>query len=152
TRSVRGSSSRRKTVRGNKRYHQRNTIDTLAFEAEPVKTTLPDSIEVIEHGSSDSPVLGRLLNMPNPSRTDNASFNPTESPTRSRRFNIKMEASRVIEIQQALASRGFYRGEMTGVYDESTVDAMRRFQTDEKISVTGYPTAHALRKLELASW
>jgi peptidoglycan hydrolase-like protein with peptidoglycan-binding domain len=56
----------------------------------------------------------------------------------------------VLQIQQALNQRGFYGGEMTGVYDAATVEAMRRFQANQKISATGYPTAHALKRLGLA--
>ncbi len=57
----------------------------------------------------------------------------------------------MLQIQQALAQRGFYGGEMTGVYDEATVEAMRRFQASQKVAVTGYPTAHALKRLGLAN-
>jgi peptidoglycan hydrolase-like protein with peptidoglycan-binding domain len=59
--------------------------------------------------------------------------------------------SRALQIQQALKRRGFYTAEMTGEYDEATVEAMRRFQTQEKIRATGYPTAHALKRLGLAN-
>jgi hypothetical protein len=38
---------------------------------------------------------------------------------------------------------------MTGEYDDATIEAMRRFQTQQKIPVTGYPTAHALKRLGL---
>jgi len=57
-----------------------------------------------------------------------------------------------MQIQQALNQRGFYFGEMTGVYDAETIEAMRRFQISQKISATGYPTAHALKRLGLANW
>jgi peptidoglycan hydrolase-like protein with peptidoglycan-binding domain len=87
--------------------------------------------------------------MPN---TKVASSDPTDLAAPPKRVNVRMDASRVFEIQQALASKGFYQGEMTGVYDDSTVDAMRRFQLKENILATGYPTAHALRRLGLAKW
>jgi peptidoglycan hydrolase-like protein with peptidoglycan-binding domain len=57
--------------------------------------------------------------------------------------------SRALQIQLALKRRGFYTGEMTGEYDDATIESMRRFQTQQKIPVTGYPTAHALKRLGL---
>jgi Putative peptidoglycan binding domain len=148
--SSRGS-SRGKTARRGKRSRYRaqaqsEPLTTAAYQAAP---TYPDSIEVIEYGSSDSADLRRLLIMPNTRITSSDSTNLAAPP---KRVNVRMDTSRVIEIQQALASKGFYQGEMSGVYDDSTVDAMRQFQLKENILVTGYPTAHALRRLGLAKW
>lgn len=133
---------------GRGRKAHRLAAESFAQEPEPNHVIVPDRIEVIENGYSDSASLSRSLNMPNPT-TSFASVDLTSSP---RRLNIKIEPNRVIEIQQALTSRGYYRGEINGAYDELTVDAMRRFQTNEKISATGYPTAHALRRLGLGNW
>jgi peptidoglycan hydrolase-like protein with peptidoglycan-binding domain len=60
-----------------------------------------------------------------------------------------MDSARVVQIQQALARQGYYSGEMSGVYDEATVDAMHRFQLAQRIGATGYPTAQALKRLGL---
>jgi hypothetical protein len=147
--SSRGS-SRGKTARRGKRNRYQTQSEPLPIAAYQAPTTYPDSIEVIEYGSSDSAALKRLLNMPNTNTGSN--LNSTDPAALPKRVNVKMDASRVLEIQQALANKGFYQGEMTGVYDESTVDAMRRFQLKENISTTGYPTAHALRRLGLAKW
>jgi hypothetical protein len=109
----------------------------------------PDRIEVIESGSAPSPDLARYLSLPPPSPRppqDPSEIDPT------RRKPLKIDGSRALQIQQALKKRGFYTGELTGVYDEATVEAMRRFQTQEKILATGYPTAHALKRLGLTSW
>jgi peptidoglycan hydrolase-like protein with peptidoglycan-binding domain len=62
---------------------------------------------------------------------------------------LKIDGARALQIQEALKQRGFYSGELTGEYDQATVEAMRRFQTQEKIPATGYPTAHALKRLGL---
>jgi len=109
----------------------------------------PDRIEVIENGSASSPDLARYLKLPPPSPR------PPQDPSETdptRRKPLKIDGSRALQIQQALKQRGFYTGELTGVYDEATVEAMRSFQTQEKIPATGYPTAHALKRLGLASW
>jgi Putative peptidoglycan binding domain len=142
--------SRGKTARRGKRSRSRSQPEPLPLAAYQAAPTYPDRIEVIEYGSSDSADLKRLLNMPN--TTTSSGPNSTDPAAPLKRVNVRMDASRVSEIQQALTSKGFYQGETSGVYDESTVDAMRRFQLKENISVTGYPTAHALRRLGLAKW
>jgi Putative peptidoglycan binding domain len=147
--SSRGS-SRSKTARRGKRSRYRAQPEPLPLAAYQAAPTYPDRVEVIEYGSSDSADLKRLLNMPNTSTS--SGLDSTEPAAPPKRVNVRMDASRVFEIQQALASKGFYQGEMTGVYDQPTVGAMRQFQLKEKILATGYPTAHALRRLGLAKW
>jgi putative peptidoglycan binding protein len=148
-------SSKRKSHSKSSRHSRQSRYgaqdDPLPLAAYQAPPTYPDSIEVIEYGSSD-PILGRLLNMPNTTNLTSTNLEAIDTSNPSKRVNVKMEASRVYEIQQALASRGFYQGEPTGNYDEATVEAMRRFQQTENIPVTGYPTAHALRRLGLAKW
>lgn len=106
----------------------------------------PDRIEVIEHHAADHPVVRRLLDPPSPNKPRNS-----EAPAESRRrVSTRIDGQRVMQIQNALQNRGVYGGEVTGSYDESTIEAMREFQRREKIPVTGYPTAHALKRLGLA--
>jgi len=109
----------------------------------------PDRIVVIESGSASSPDVARYLYLPPPSPQKPQDPSETD-PTR--RKPLKIDESRAFQIQQALKQRGFYTGELTGVYDQATIEAMRRFQTQENIPATGYPTAHALKRLGLASW
>lgn len=54
---------------------------------------------------------------------------------------------RVAEIQEALIKRGYLEGPASTQYDDKTVDAMKRFQADNKLAGTGQPSAHALKKL-----
>ncbi|HKX26640.1 MAG TPA: peptidoglycan-binding domain-containing protein [Blastocatellia bacterium] len=120
----------------------------------PPASTVPDSIEVIENGYSNS-TASRWMNLPKP-------INPSESKLTSQDsaepvrvpppVKMRIEPARAIQIQQALAKRGFYQGQITGKYDQATIEAMRQFQTEEGIPVTGYPTAHALKRLGLARW
>ncbi|MFN6201817.1 MAG: peptidoglycan-binding domain-containing protein [Acidobacteriota bacterium] len=107
----------------------------------------PDRIEVIEHHSADSPQVRNLLDLPKP-----APFisNINQNTSVRRRISTRIETERVVEIQRALRDRGIYDGELSGVYDEVTVESMRKFQADQKIPVTGYPTAHSLKRLGLA--
>jgi len=65
------------------------------------------------------------------------------------RPGAEIPASRVGEIQRALASQGFYKGEAGGTYDDSTESAMQSFQTAHGLKATGYPTAQTLKMLGL---
>ncbi len=112
------------------------------FSSTPVLAPI-DRIEVIEWGST------RSSNRPSGS---SAGGEPTRSPrpiVSTRRIEVEIDAPRIIQIQQALTSRGFLTGEPTGLYDELTIEAMRQFQISQKIDATGYPTAHALKRLGL---
>jgi peptidoglycan hydrolase-like protein with peptidoglycan-binding domain len=56
-------------------------------------------------------------------------------------------AERITEIQSALIKAGYLEGPATGLYDESTIDAMKEFQAKNKWSQTGLPSAALLKKL-----
>jgi len=149
-----GRSSRNQAARRGKRGRRGITgvelADNAARESAANHAVVPDHIEVLEYGSTNSAETSRWLN---PSVPRNASTDPateTLAPARGKRISIDSE--RVIQIQRALATRGFYAGETNGVYDEATIEAMRRFQINNKIAVTGYPTAHSLKRLGLGNW
>lgn len=147
-----GKSSKAKTARSrSSKRGKRGKVSRKYAEPkylpEMSPSIVPDRIEVLEFGATSSADLSKWLNPPAPS---NQQSGDAGTITPSRRVNI--DSMRVIQIQQALASKGFYSGETTGVYDQDTIDSMRRFQTSQKIAATGYPTAHALKRLGLASW
>ncbi len=58
---------------------------------------------------------------------------------------------RINEIQDALAKRGMYAGESTGKWDDSTSDAMKKFQSKNHLNPTGKLDAPTLQKLGLGS-
>jgi peptidoglycan hydrolase-like protein with peptidoglycan-binding domain len=60
-----------------------------------------------------------------------------------------MQPERATEIQQALFRAGYLNQEPTGVYDDATRNAMRRFQTENGFPATGLPEAKSLMKLGL---
>ena len=148
-----GKSSRRQSARRGKRGRSRNVrSDAGRNEFAGNHPIVPDNVEVIEQGSTNPTELSRWLNPPAPSSQTNAAFDAAATNTAVRSRKVNIDSERVIQIQQALAKRGLYAGETTGVYDEATIDAMRRFQISNKIAVTGYPTAHSLKRLGLGSW
>ncbi|MEP7271230.1 MAG: peptidoglycan-binding domain-containing protein [Acidobacteriota bacterium] len=115
----------------------------------PVFSTTPvlaevDRIEVIEWGSTRS--TSQTSGSSTSGRTSGGQGRPVVS---NRRIEVEIDAPRVLQIQQALIGRGFLTGEPTGIYDDLTIDAMRQFQMSQKIDTTGYPTAHALKRLGL---
>jgi peptidoglycan hydrolase-like protein with peptidoglycan-binding domain len=58
---------------------------------------------------------------------------------------------RISEIQQALAKDGSFTGVPNGKWDDSTADAMRKFQGSHGLNPTGKLDALSLQKLGLGS-
>src|SRR5258706_15580289 len=58
---------------------------------------------------------------------------------------------RISEIQQALARDGSFAGTPNGKWDDSTVDAMRKFQSGHALNPSGKLDAPTLQKLGLGS-
>jgi hypothetical protein len=73
----------------------------------------------------------------------------TASPDENllRAVNPGIPQDRVMEIQAALNKAGYYSGEVNGVYDETTRQAMKQYQQANNLSPSGMPSAHALKKL-----
>ena len=69
--------------------------------------------------------------------------------SRARLAALHLQPERIEEIQQALMGAGYLQGPPTGKWDDSTKDAMRRYQTDNGFSATGLPDAKSLMKLGL---
>jgi peptidoglycan hydrolase-like protein with peptidoglycan-binding domain len=60
-------------------------------------------------------------------------------------------ADRINEIQGALAKNGAYSGEPSRKWDDSTVEAMKKFQASHGLNPTGKMDALTLQKLGLGS-
>jgi len=60
-------------------------------------------------------------------------------------------ADRITEIQQALAKDGSFSGTPNGKWDDSTVEAMRKFQDAHGLNPSGKLDAKTLQKLGLGS-
>lgn len=144
--------SKRSVSKRGKRSRHRVSNKFSAADLAVNRPVVPDHIEVLEHGATSSTEMARYLNPPAPRTQPLQNSAGPVATIKPKRRSVRIESSRAIQIQQALASRGFYSGQMTGNYDEATIDAMRRFQASQKIAATGYPTAHALKRLGLANW
>jgi peptidoglycan hydrolase-like protein with peptidoglycan-binding domain len=69
--------------------------------------------------------------------------------SRARLAALHLQPDRIEEIQQALMGAGYLQGPPTGKWDETTKDAMRRYQADNGFPTTGLPEAKSLMKLGL---
>ena len=58
---------------------------------------------------------------------------------------------RINEIQEALAKKGVFSGTPTGQWDDSTVEAMKKFQSSNRLNPSGKLDALTLQKLGLGS-
>jgi peptidoglycan hydrolase-like protein with peptidoglycan-binding domain len=53
------------------------------------------------------------------------------------------------EIQQSLADKGYFKGEVDGVWGADSIEALKRFQSDNKLSDDGKLTSLSLIQLGL---
>ena len=71
--------------------------------------------------------------------------------TRRERGQQAPTPERITEIQQALAKGGSYTGTPSGKWDDSTEEAMRKFQESHGLNPTGKLDARSLQQLGLGS-
>jgi hypothetical protein len=64
-------------------------------------------------------------------------------------YQLHPDAARYQQIQQALADRGYFKGEVNGEWRDDSVDALRRFQADQKLDDDGHLSALTLIGLGL---
>ncbi len=78
-----------------------------------------------------------------------------KSSSRTNSKKVKGQAAptpdRINEIQAALAKKGAYEGAPSGKWDDSTTDAMRKFQASHGLNPSGKLDAPTLQKLGLGS-
>lgn len=64
-------------------------------------------------------------------------------------YQLRPDPDRIQEIQKALAERGYFSGEVNGEWRDDSVDALKRFQTDQKLLDDGKISALSLIALGL---
>jgi peptidoglycan hydrolase-like protein with peptidoglycan-binding domain len=78
-----------------------------------------------------------------------------KSSSKKKSKKVKGQAAptpeRISEIQEALAKKGAMDGPPTGKWDDSTADAVRKFQSSNGLNPTGKLDALTLQKLGLGS-
>lgn len=63
----------------------------------------------------------------------------------------RLTSQDIMTVQSRLAMRGYYNGNIDGLYGPMTVSAVREFQRDEGLPVTGRLTVGTLDELDLAT-
>jgi peptidoglycan hydrolase-like protein with peptidoglycan-binding domain len=64
-------------------------------------------------------------------------------------YQLHPDPERYQQIQQALADRGYFKGEANGTWGDDSVDALRKFQADQKLPDDGRISALSLTALGL---
>jgi hypothetical protein len=128
----------REERRGRGRHSRRGRTYTARSSYQPVRSD--EALKVKEEaplhvGDED----------PQPTNSHFVTAAPPAPAPAPRASGIPSE--RVIEIQSALQKAGYYQGEISGIYDDSTKQAMRQYQQANNFQATGMPSAHALKKL-----
>lgn len=67
-------------------------------------------------------------------------------------LNPGMIGSDVYEIQKILKSKGYYKGNPNGIYSEFMKAAVKKFQKDNKIAITGIINKNFYEKLGVHLW
>ncbi len=99
--------------------------------------------------SARSSNIGKASTQRKKSRKSKAGKKSAKQNVSRIRGQKEIESSRVVEIQSALASSGYFRGETTGQWDQATAEAMRAYQQSNGFKTTGKPDALSLKKLGL---
>lgn len=66
-------------------------------------------------------------------------------------YQLHPDPERYQQIQQALADRGYFKGQVNGEWGDDSTDAMKRFQTDQKLDPDGKINALSLIDLGLGA-
>jgi len=105
------------------------------------------------HKTSHKPATGSTSANSNSGTAKKSSKSGKRLSSKTKR--VKGQATptpdRINEIQGALAKQGVYTGEPSGKWDDSTVEAMRKFQSTHGLNPTGKMDALTLQKLGLGS-
>ena len=103
--------------------------------------------------TTHKPATGATSAKPATGTTKKSSKAGKRSSSKSKRVKGQAAptADRINEIQGALAKNGAYTGEQSGKWDDSTVEAMRKFQASHGLNPTGRMDALTLQKLGLGS-
>jgi peptidoglycan hydrolase-like protein with peptidoglycan-binding domain len=64
-------------------------------------------------------------------------------------YQARPTAERYREIQQALADKGYFKGEIDGTWGQDSIDALKKFQTDHQITDDGKINSLSLIQLGL---
>ncbi len=140
-------SSRKEVQANNKKSSRRaptvaKSRERAAPQAEPPQDKSRPTANPSETPLTPNPGRGNEAN----SLTDQNSQEINQPPA-PRPVISSIPTERVAEIQTALIKHGYLDGEASGIYDDNTKAAMKKFQVANNLQASGLPSAHALKKL-----
>jgi peptidoglycan hydrolase-like protein with peptidoglycan-binding domain len=83
-----------------------------------------------------------------PSRTRSAKGTRSRAKAKPS-YQSHPDPERYQEIQRALADKGYFKGEVNGQWGDDSIDALKRFQADQKLDADGKISARTLIGLGL---
>jgi hypothetical protein len=107
------------------------------------------SAESSQRGSSASKPPASAAKKPPSSQASKKPAPPKRTTTSWRRGQQEPTPERYREIQQALVGRGYLEPPATGKWGEDSVEALKKFQEDQNLHVSGRITALSLIALGL---
>lgn len=121
----------------------------LAAKPDPVKPTATHTklTHTSTHGSAakGSRVNSAASRSHSASKTTRRGRRSAPAPS----YQVHPDPERYQAIQQALADRGYFKGEVNGTWGADSVDALQRFQADQKLDNDGKINALTLIGLGL---
>jgi peptidoglycan hydrolase-like protein with peptidoglycan-binding domain len=77
-------------------------------------------------------------------------YDVSNSTTITTTNTIQLNRNDIVELQQELRSRGFYRGSINGFFNATTRQALMNFQEENNLPVTGTVNTHTAQLLRLS--
>lgn len=126
-----------------KTHRSRRQRETVAHSRE--QSSRQRETPRVSPNQSETPLMPNRNSGANSSADQDSQDATQQSAPRAVISSIPVE--RVAEIQTALIKQGYLDGEATGIYDDNTKAAMKKFQVANNLQASGLPSAHALKKL-----
>jgi hypothetical protein len=111
------------------------TLAGVCFGATPTKPHKHHATTVASTHTHQQATAGSKSNSTKTSKTAHRKGKTARGPVRS--YQQAPTADRYREIQQALAAKGYYKGEPNGAWSSDSSDALKRFQADQNLMPDG---------------
>lgn len=108
----------------------------------PATTTHKPAVASTKHAAARPPAKGRTVRARAKGRSH---AHVAAAPS----YQLHPDAERYSQIQQALAERGYFKGQPDGTWNDESTDALKRFQADQKLEPDGKINALSLTGLGL---
>lgn len=82
-------------------------------------------------------MMGAAAVKKRPSKRHTTASSKSKSRQNWRTRQLQPSPERYKEIQQALAAKGYLAGQPTGIWNQESIDALRRFQQDQHLEASG---------------